>query len=106
MKEQFDARVNCEVPRLYKTISSAYRKRGGGLRKCPEDKTQELSYLTSLIKLMIVEDQDTLGLNDFALPSSTFEYIRYLPTISADFANPKGNPSAHSLTKPLPYLYH
>jgi hypothetical protein len=106
LKEQFDARVNCEVPRLFKTICCAYRKRGGGLRKCPEDKTQELSYLTSLIKLMIVEDQDTLGVNDFALPSSTFEYIRYLPTISADFANPKGYLSAHSLTKLLPYLYH
>jgi hypothetical protein len=33
LKEQFDARVNCEVPRSYTTIGSAYRKRGGGLRK-------------------------------------------------------------------------
>jgi hypothetical protein len=96
LKEQFDARINCEVPRSYKTIGSAYRKRGGGLRKCPEDKTQELIYLSTLIKLMIVEDQDTLGLNDFPLPSSTFEYIRFLPTISAEFANPKGHHRAHS----------
>ena len=91
LKEQFDARVNCEVPRNYSTIGDSYRKRGGGLRKCPEDKTQELVYLTELIKLMIVEDQDTLGFNDLPLPSSSFEYIRFLPTISTEFANPKGN---------------
>jgi hypothetical protein len=100
LKEQFDARVNCEVPRSYKTIGSAYRKRGGGLRKCPEDTTQELIYLTALIKLMIVEDQDTLGLNDFSLPSSSFEYIRFLPTISTVFANPKGNHHDHSFHIP------
>jgi hypothetical protein len=90
LKEQFDARVNVDIPRTYSTIGSAYRKRGGGLRKCPEDKSQELAYLTELVKLMIVEDQDTLGLNEFALPTSSFEYIRYLPTISTEFANPKG----------------
>jgi hypothetical protein len=90
LKEQFDARVNVDVPRTYSTIGSAFRKRGGGLRKCPEDKSQELVYLTELVKLMIVEDQDTLRLNEFALPTSSFEYIRYLPTISTEFANPKG----------------
>jgi hypothetical protein len=91
LKEQFAARVNCEVPRSYTTIGNEYRKRGGGLRKCPEDKTKELTYLTELIKLMIVEDQDTLGFNDFPLPNSSFEYIRFLPTISTAFANPQGN---------------
>jgi hypothetical protein len=40
---------------------------------------------------MIVEDQDTLGFNDFPLPNSSFEYIRFLPTISTAFANPQGN---------------
>ena len=92
LKEQFDARVNGDLPRTYSTIGSAFRKRGGGLRKSPTDKTQELVYLTELVKLMIVEDQDTLGLNEFTLPSSSFEYIRYLPTISTEFSNPKGMP--------------
>ena len=90
LKEQFDARVNGEVPRSYSTIGSAYRKRGGGLRKCPEDKKQEEVYLYELLKLMIVEDQDMLGQNSFIMPANSFEYIRFLPTISAEYANPKG----------------
>ncbi len=90
MKDQFDARVNGEVPRSYSTIGSAYRKRGGGLRKCPEDKKQEEVHLYELLKLMIVEDQDVLGPNSFIVPAGSFEYIRFLPTISAEYANPKG----------------
>ncbi len=62
----------------------------GGLRKCPVDKKEELNYLTELLILMIKEDQDSLGLNAVAIPNSSFEYIRFLPTISAQFSNPKG----------------
>jgi hypothetical protein len=39
---------------------------------------------------MIVEDQDVIGPNSFIMPASSFEYIRFLPTISAEYANPKG----------------
>ena len=89
LKKQFDARVLGDLKRTYDSIGLEYRKRGGGLRKCPENKKEELPYLTKLVKMMIAEDQDTLGLNSMTLPSSSFEYIRFLPTISAEFANPK-----------------
>ncbi len=95
LKEQFDARVVGDLKRTYNTIGSAFRKRGGGLRKCPVDKKEELKYLTELVTLMIKEDQDSLGLNAVAIPTSSFEYIRFLPTISAQFSNPKGK--SHTL---------
>jgi hypothetical protein len=38
---------------------------------------------------MIKEDQDTLGLNSGTIPLSSFEYIRFLATISAEYSNPK-----------------
>ena len=88
LKEQFDARVVGDLKRTYNTIGSAFRKRGGGLRKCPVDKKEDL---TELPVLMVKEDQDSLGLDAVAIPNSSFEYIRFLPTISAQFSNPKGN---------------
>jgi hypothetical protein len=84
------ARAVGDLKRVYSTIGSRFRKRGGGFRMCPVDKKQELEYLTELVTLMINEDQDTLGLNAVAIPTSSFEYIRFLPTISAEFSNPKG----------------
>jgi hypothetical protein len=92
LKNQFDARVEGDLKRTYTTLGEEYRKRGGALRKGPADKKDELGYLIKLVKLMIAEDQDTLGMNSMAVPSSSFEYIRFLPTISAQFANPKGKP--------------
>jgi hypothetical protein len=92
LKNQFDARVVGDLKRTYTTIGDEYRKRGGGLRKGPADKKDDLAYLTTLLKLMIAEDQDMLGMNSMALPTSSFEYIRFLPTISQQFANPKGWP--------------
>ena len=89
LKDQFDARVVGELQRTYHTIGPEYRKRGGGLRKCPADKRQELTYLTELVKLMITEDQDTLGFNSIDVHGSSFQYIRFLPTITTEFANPK-----------------
>ena len=89
LKDQFDARVVGDLQRTYNTIGPEFRKRGGGLRKCPADKKQELTYLTDLVTLMIVEDQDTLGINEMDLHASSFQYIRFLPTISTEFANPK-----------------
>jgi hypothetical protein len=79
-----------DLKRTYNSIGTAYRKRGGALRKCPENKKEELTYLTTLVTLIIVEDQDTLGLNSISFHSSAFEYIRFLPTISNQYANPKG----------------
>ena len=90
LKEQLNARVVGDLKRAYSTIGSRFRKRGGGFRMCPVDKKQELEYLTELVTLMITEDQDTLGLNAVEIPSSSFEYIRFLPTISKEFSNPKG----------------
>jgi hypothetical protein len=90
LKEQLNARVVGDLKRVYSTIGSRFRKRGGGFRMCPVDKKQELEYLTELVTLMIKEDQDTLGLNAVAIPTSSFEYIRFLPTISSEFSNPKG----------------
>jgi hypothetical protein len=46
LKDQFDARVVGELKRTYSTIGEEYRKRGGGLRKGPGDKKDELVYLT------------------------------------------------------------
>jgi hypothetical protein len=89
LKEQFDARVVGELKRTYSTIGEEYRKRGGGSRKGPGDKHDELVYLTNLLQLMIKEDQDTLGLNSGTIPLRSFEYIRFLPTISAEYSNPK-----------------
>jgi hypothetical protein len=90
LKEQVNARVVGDLKHVYSTIGSRFRKRGGGFRMCPVDKKQELEYLTELVTQMINEDQDTLGLNAVAIPTSSFEYIRFLPTISAEFSNPKG----------------
>ena len=89
LKNQFDARVVGGLNRTYDTIGDEYRKQGGRLRKGPPDKKDELDYLTTLLKLMIAEDQDTLGMNSMALHTSSFEYIRFLPTILTQFANPK-----------------
>ena len=93
-----------DLKRTYNSIGTAYRKRGGALRKCPENKKEELTYLTTLVKLMIVEDQDTLGHNSISCHSSAFEYIRFLPTISNQYANPKGtHPSLRPhLASPFP----
>jgi hypothetical protein len=90
LKDQFDARVVGDLKRTYSSIGSRYRKRGGGLRKCPADKKEELAYLTELLCLMIKEDQDTLGFNAVTVATSSFDYIRFLPSISAQFSNPKG----------------
>ena len=90
LKEQLNARVVGDLKRTYSTIGNRFRKRGGGFRMCPVDKKNELDYLTELVTLMIKEDQDTLGLNAVDIPSGSFEYIRFLPTISKEFSNPKG----------------
>ena len=89
LKEQFNARVNGDVMRTYTTIGSEFRKRGGGLRITAEDPKQQMTYLITVLKLMILEDQDSLGINSCALPSKNIEYLRFLPTISKEFANPK-----------------
>jgi hypothetical protein len=99
LKEQFDARVVGDLKRTYSSIGDRYRKRGGGLRKCPPEKKDELAYLTELLCLMIKEDQETLGLNAVTVSTSSCDYIRFLPSISAQFSNPKGT----TLT-PNPYL--
>ena len=88
LKDQFNARINGDVKRTYTTIGSEYRKRGGGLRISAEDPKQQMSYLITVIKLMILEDQDSLGINSLPLPSNNYEYLRFLPTISSKFANP------------------
>jgi hypothetical protein len=73
LKNQFDARVLGDLKRTYSSIRNEYRKRGGGLRRCPENKKEELVYLTKLVKLMIAVDQDTLGANSMTLPGNSFE---------------------------------
>jgi hypothetical protein len=99
LKEQFDARVVGDLKRTYSSIGDRYRKRGGGLRKCPPEKKDELAYLRELLCLMIKDDQETLGLNAVTVSTSSFDYIRFLPSISAQFSNPKGT----TLT-PYPYV--
>jgi hypothetical protein len=72
-------------------------------------KKQELDYLTELVTLMIKEDQDTLGLNAVDIPACSFEYIRFLPTISKEFSNPKGTKYPNPLTFfsiPLTYSFY
>jgi hypothetical protein len=89
LKEQFNARVNSDLKRTYTTIDNAYRKRGGGLRISSEDPKQQLSYLTDLLKLMIQEDQDTLGINSRPIHTSNHEFLLFLPSISKAYSNPK-----------------
>jgi hypothetical protein len=59
---------------------------------------------------MIKEDQDTLGLNAVTVATSSFEYIRFLPSNSAQFSNPKGTtlipyPTILSHCKPKHFHY-
>ena len=89
LKDQFNARINGDVKRTYTTLGSEFRKRGGGLKITAEDPKLQMSYLIKVIKLMILEDQDAIGINSWALPSNNYEYLRFLPTISTQFANPK-----------------
>lgn len=89
LKEQFNARVNSDLKRTYTTIGIAYRKRGGGLRISAKDPKNQLSYLTGLLHLMIKEDQDTMGINSWTIHTSNHEFLRFLPTISKAYSNPK-----------------
>ena len=89
LKDQFNARVNGDVKRTYNTIGSEFRKRGGGLKITAENPKEQMTYLIKVIKLMILEDQDAIGINAWALPCHNYEYLRFLPTISTEFANPK-----------------
>jgi hypothetical protein len=73
LKNQFDARILGDLQQTHNSIGNEFRKRDGGIRKYPENKKDELAYLTKVVKLMIAEDQDTLGANSMSLPTSSFE---------------------------------
>ncbi len=83
------SQISGDVKRTYTTIGSEYRKRGGDLRITAENPKQQISYLIMVIKLMILEDQDSIGITSWALPCKNTEHLRFLPTISTEFANPK-----------------
>ncbi len=64
LKEQFHARVSGEDPRVYTTLGPEFRTKHGKLRLTAQHKnTTEVAYLTSLLKAMMEEDGDAIGLN-------------------------------------------
>ncbi len=90
LKEQIYARVAGEHQRLYSGLGQEWRKRGGKLRVSSNNKFQsDEDYLTQLVIAMLKEDGDTLGVNNSNAQSVTQDYIRALPSISLEYANPK-----------------
>ena len=88
LRDQFHARVSGETPRLYPGLGTEFRSKHGKLKLTPSDgTTNKEAYLKALITAMITEDGDVIG-NPNALPSFTENYIRVLPTLSAEYTNP------------------
>jgi hypothetical protein len=90
LKEQVYARISGEVPRLYPCLGPEWRKLGGKIRVSSKSKDQsDEDYLTLLVAAMIGEDNQTMGVNDNTMQPFNQNYIRVLPSIAAEFTNPK-----------------
>ncbi len=67
-----------------------FRNKFGKLRVTPKDKGSTVEdYLVRLIKAMIGEDADVVGLDNSRTNNCPAEYIRLLPSISSSSTNPK-----------------
>jgi hypothetical protein len=67
-----------------------FRNKFGKLRVTPKEKGLTVeNYLVRLIKAMIREDQDVVGLNNSRTKNSSAEYMRMLPFITSSYTNPK-----------------
>jgi hypothetical protein len=90
LREQYHARVSGETPRSYPSIGPEFRSKFGKLKLTPSCATKcHEEYLTDLVKAMIVEDSDLIGVNANRMPQYTQHFIRVVPEISSDFTNPK-----------------
>ena len=89
LKEQFHARVSGEHPRIYTSLGNEFRTQHGKLRLTSQTKSvTEEAYLISLLKAMLNEDSQGLGLNE-NMPQKSQDFIRTLPTLSVEYSNPK-----------------
>jgi hypothetical protein len=89
-KGQITFRVSGATPRNYPSLGKEFRSKFGKLKltsSCP--KQCNLEYLTSLIKAMIVEDSDLIGINENIMPQFTEHFIRVVPEISPESINSK-----------------
>jgi hypothetical protein len=90
LREQFHARVSGTIPREYPSLGKEFRTKFGKLKLTSSCKTQcKLEYLTNLIKAMIIEDSDFIGVNENRAAEFTQHFIRVVPEISSEFTNPK-----------------
>ena len=89
LTEQYHARATCANPRIYPGLGVEFRNKYGKLRVTPKDNSSVEAYLVKLIKAMISEDQDIVGVNDSRASTKGVDYIRALPSISAACTNPK-----------------
>ncbi len=81
--------VSCDPFDLH-SIGAEFRNKFGKLRVTPKDKgTPAEEYLVRLIKAMIGEDQDLVGLNNSRTNIGTAEFMRALPSISSAYTNTK-----------------
>jgi hypothetical protein len=67
---------------------AGFRNKYGKLRVTPKDNSSVEVYLAKLIKAMIIEDQDMVGVNDSRASTKGVDYIRVIPSISATYTNP------------------
>jgi hypothetical protein len=89
LTEQYHARTTCANPRIYPGLGAEFRNKYGKLRVTPKDNSSVEAYLVKLIKAMIIEDQDLVGINDSTASAKGVDYIRVIPSISATYTNPK-----------------
>ena len=90
LKDQFHARVSGATPRNYPSLGKEFRSKFGKLKLTSGIPKQcNLEYLTALIKAMIVEDSDLIGVNENRMPQFTEHFIRVVPEISPEFTNAK-----------------
>jgi len=90
LKDQVYARIAGEKPRLYPGLGQEWRKIGGKIRVSAKDKHQSNEdYLTKLVTAMLIEDGDTLGVNNSNAQTGSQDYIRALPSICLEYTNPK-----------------
>jgi hypothetical protein len=90
LNDQFHARVSGASPRTYPSKFGKLKLTSGCPKQC------DLEYLTALIKAMIVEHSDLVGVNENTLPQLTEHFIRGVPEISAEFTNPKSQATPKS----------
>jgi hypothetical protein len=99
LRDQFHARVSGETPRLYPGIGPEFRSKFGKLKLTPSDATtNKEAYLVALLRAMIEEDGDVLA-NAHYMPKFTENYIRVLPSLTAEYTNPVASELKHEFAK-------